>query len=830
MYFRWQHVQRRLPVSGPRGGTEAGNRQTKMAEPGSSTMFLCTRWLALAVLLSFTARHSCSAAPLTIVEAGEARAVIVVQRDQPKATKAGEALQTYVAKMSGVRLPMVREGEAVDNNLKVQLLVGQTEAAKKSGVRFPSGYDTTIRPDIFEEEGYVLKTLGQRIAIGGNNDGPYNGTWYGVHALLEQLGCRWYFPGDWGEVVPHRETITVPDLAIESRPDFASRLVINSGWVPMSPDESAAYSEWISRIGMCPNPYPSVGDGFLAYLVPPNKYFDTNPEFFAMGEDGERHAGEHASLRFYENHTMLCLSNPDVFTESVKNLRATFAGENNIPHASPLGVGISPPDGMPYCYCPECKKMSLNLQYPRYFERTFQSEEFFGFAAKLAREFPDKFISTMAYSLREMVPLGVDIPENIMVLYAPIACDVLHPNDSHLWRRRDLVRALKAWRERTPHIVIYDYNPGLLIGNWVPERDTANMAVNMPIYKQIGIKGFQAEGRKAFMQTWISNYVRGKLLWDAGTDVDALQDDFYNTFFGPAAGPHVRAWWDACDAALLAEPIQVHEDFFINHIYDVAFVGRIRKHIDAALAAPASAVQRQRVAAAALIADHLLAFAEMNEAEKRLEYDAAAGAAGRMVELENRLHETYSFFIENGPGQQSFLFPTGRRKVFESLAAKTNGPDGELVAPLPLEMKFRRDRFNEGIVGSWFAPQLEEHDWGKKNTFYTWDQQDEPEDRVGHDYDGLGWYRSTFHVDPKFKDRPVKFWCGGAINEGWVWVNGQLAGHKRYSIWWAHNHAFELDVSHLIKAGQENQITIRVQNPSEIGGLWRRGFFWSPRQ
>ena len=37
----------------------------------------------------------------------------------------------------------------------------------------------------------------------------------------------------------------------------------------------------------------SVGDGFLAYLVPPNDYFATHPEYFAMDKRGERHAGKH---------------------------------------------------------------------------------------------------------------------------------------------------------------------------------------------------------------------------------------------------------------------------------------------------------------------------------------------------------------------------------------------------------------------------------------------------------------------------------------------------------------------------------------------------------
>ena len=35
------------------------------------------------------------------------------------------------------------------------------------------------------------------------------------------------------------------------------------------------------------------------------------------------------------------------------------------------------------------------------------SEESFRFAVRLAKEFPDKYVATMAYSLREIPPQGV---------------------------------------------------------------------------------------------------------------------------------------------------------------------------------------------------------------------------------------------------------------------------------------------------------------------------------------------------------------------------------------------------------------------------------------
>lgn len=810
------------------------------------------RLLAVGLMLGAVAGQ---ASDLVLVVDGKPNAVILVEaeparpapaesavdakqtgprKSEPALSKNQEAalaLQKYLEKMSGATLPIVEEGRTLEDAPAVRILVGHTTAARELGVVIPSGFDPSIRPEAFEEEGFVLATRENNLIVAGNNDGPYQGTIYAAYALLERLGCRFYFPGEWGEVVPERKTITVPNLNVVSRPDFAVRSIWLSGWVPVTKEESAIYyQDWALKVGFNRNRgegmYPFGSDGSLGALLPPAEYFETHPEFYAMGQDGQRHAAQSAS------HTMLCLSNPEVFAESVKNLQQAFAGERKMGYVTANGFGISPPDGTPYCYCTNCKAASQNFNYPAYVHRTSQSEEFFRFAADLGREFPDKWVGTMAYSLRLMPPQGVVIPSNMTVTIAPISCCVFHPNTHpSCWRRLEFTKMLAQWRRITPHVIIYDYNPGFLLGMWVPERDVANFTANIPVYKKIGIKGFNAEGRKAFMQTWLSYYVRAKLLWNAQTDVAALKKEFYTLFFGPEAGPHVQAWWDACEDALLSSTAHVHEDWLVNHLYTAEFVAGIRKHVDAALAAKASDVQHSRVEAFALIADHLAAYAAMNDAESRLDYPAAAQACQRMTDCKNKLNAIYSFFIsvkqsENPPGH----FAEGRKLHYEDLAARLDGSKGRRVAELPLYIKFTRDRFNEGVIDEWYAPDHDDSGWGMKNTYLTWDQQDPPEDAKGHDYDGYGWYRASFECDKAFAGRPIRLYLGGVINEGWVWVNGLYAGHKSYKLWWGGPHFVDLDVTGLVRPGERNTVAIRVWNDAEIGGLYRRGFLYSPAE
>ena len=766
-----------------------------------------------------------TAADLTLVADGKSNAVIIAAAE----THAGQVaveIQKYIEKMSGATLPIVTEPAADTTGLPVTIAVGHTQLAAKHGVTIPAGFKEVVGdPKVFEEEGFVIKTKGNTIILGGNSDGPYRGTWYAGYEFLERLGCRWYFPGEWGEVVPDKKTVTFPETDLTTKPDFAIRHNSLGGWIPSSAEEGKAFSEWHLKTKNSlsfGSFYPNVGDGFLAYLVPPREFQKDNPDLYAMNKAGSRTQPD------YENSAMLSLVNPKTFELAVQNLRDAFAGKRNMGNVSRNGVGISPPDGAAYDYDPAAVQRNQNFDYPTYIHHAQTSEEFFEFAAKLAKVFPDKWVSTMAYAGREMPPQGVAIPRNIAVMYAPISSCVLHPgNDSKCWRRQETIRIMRQWCRFSPHVSIYDYNPGFLLGAFLPERDVANFTENVKLYKDMKLKGFCPEGRKAFMQTWISYYMRSKLMWDANADVEALKKDFYTTFFGPEAGPFVQQWWDACEAALGATTMHCHEDWLVNHVYTVEFTKRIHPLVEQASKAAMTPKQRERFEAFALIADHLEAFALMEEAEKNLDYAEAARQAQRMEDDKAKLMAIYSFFM--GPVKHP-EFTNGRVIRYTRQAKMLNGETGTLIAAVPLEARFIRDRFNEGVLGEWYLPSYDDKDWGTKNTFLTWDAQDEPEDDKGHDYDGYGWYRFTVDVPRSEVDKPLKLHLGGVISEGWVWINGNYAGHRPWNLWWAGTGALEMDVDATgkVRAG-ENVIAIRVWNNAEIGGMYRRGFLWAPK-
>ncbi|OGV65975.1 MAG: hypothetical protein A2498_07135 [Lentisphaerae bacterium RIFOXYC12_FULL_60_16] len=781
----------------------------------------------LVAVLAFAVGRSLDAADLVLVADGKPHAVIVAAAGT-NAFQAAVEIQKYLEKMSGAKLPILAETEPNTSGMTVTIAVGHTQLAKKSGVRMPSGFKEVVGdPNVFEEEGFVITTKGNQVILGGNDDGPYQGTIYAAYEFLERLGCRWYFPGAWGEVIPETTTVVVPAIDLTSKPDFALRHVSLGGWIPSSKEERATYADWCRKVKFSSGRfYPGVGDGFLGYLLPPKEYQTNEPTLYAMNKAGSRTQREN-----FNNGVMLSLVNPRTFELSVQNLRAAFAGTNQSAIkriVAPNGFGISPPDGAAFDYDPEAVKRNQNFDYPTYVHHAQTSDEFFDFASRLAGMFPDKWVATMAYAGREVPPQGVAIPKNLTVLYAPISTCVLHHgNDPSCWRRSETIMIMRQWCRLTPHVYLYDYNPGFLLGSFVPERDVANFAENVKIYKGMKLKGFQPEGRKAFMQTWISYYVRGKLMWDSKADVEAIKQDFYTTFFGAEAGPHVQQWWDECEKALAATSMHCHEDWLVNHVYTVPFTTRIREHVDKARACAMTPKQKERFELFALIADHLEGFALMEEAEKNLDYVEAAKQAQRMEDDKEKLIAAYSFFMGSVKRRE---FTNGRVIKYGELAQKTGGEAGTLVDAIPLEASFRRDRFNEGVFAEWYLPAHDASGWETKHTFLTWDAQDKPEDEQGHDYDGYGWYRMTVNVPAAMVSKPLSLHLGGVINEGWVWINGNYAGHRAWKLWWAGRDALEMDVdvTGKVKAGA-NVIAIRVWNNAEIGGLYRRGFLWSPK-
>jgi beta-galactosidase len=110
------------------------------------------------------------------------------------------------------------------------------------------------------------------------------------------------------------------------------------------------------------------------------------------------------------------------------------------------------------------------------------------------------------------------------------------------------------------------------------------------------------------------------------------------------------------------------------------------------------------------------------------------------------------------------------------------------------------------------------HDWGMEGPF----KQESPGSTGKLPWEGVGWYRKHFTAPVSDKDCRLSLEVDGAMSYANVWLNGQYVGGWPYGY-----SSWELDLTPYLKAGAENVLAIRLDNPPASsrwypgGGIYR---------
>src|SRR3712207_2372118 len=93
-------------------------------------------------------------------------------------------------------------------------------------------------------------------------------------------------------------------------------------------------------------------------------------------------------------------------------------------------------------------------------------------------------------------------------------------------------------------VVIYDYDQGMLVWRDIPNPSQHVFKQDVQHYRKAGILGIGTESRGATATTFLNLFFRGQLMWNPDANVQAMLDEFYPKFYGPAAKP-MAAYWNA---------------------------------------------------------------------------------------------------------------------------------------------------------------------------------------------------------------------------------------------------------------------------------------------
>jgi len=326
------------------------------------------------------------AGKVVLVEQDQPRAQIVVpEQAVPVVQHAAEELQYHVRQATGVELPIVTEG-AADPAVPHRIYLGDGEAARRAGLSFPGEVEPTEEYARNAKVRWRLKTVGGDLFLAGSdNNGRvgdrYNGTRHGtlfaVYEFLEtELGVRWLWPGELGEVIPRREELVVGPLDREGMERFAE-----AEWYTKlttqrearrwhSPEHwqnfAAAQRKWIlrHRAGVRNTVTYAYGHYFErgSELGPSyiERFFKSRPDFFQQLPDGTR--GYIPGMPEGSHIISMCVGNPDLHRQMIEDWRG-YRQNELVRRGGKVGSGMGwmlnacENDTAAGCTCPLCRAM-----------------------------------------------------------------------------------------------------------------------------------------------------------------------------------------------------------------------------------------------------------------------------------------------------------------------------------------------------------------------------------------------------------------------------------------------------------------------------------------
>ena len=149
----------------------------------------------------------------------------------------------------------------------------------------------------------------------------------------------------------------------------------------------------------------------------------------------------------------------------------------------------------------------------------------------------------------------------------------------------------------------------------------------------------------------------------------------------------------------------------------------------------------------------------------------------------------------------------------------------KLPDPLPTSLDtwlFRTDPLEVGLKEGWHGAKVNEADWLSLRVPSFWAETEE-----AGDYQGYGWYRTTFKAPPEWRGRSIRFLFASVDEQAWVYVNGHLvrehtekSERRSYAELWETPFIAEAKPEQL-QFGRPNVVAVRVHNSKANGGLWR---------
>jgi len=564
----------------------------------------------------------------TLAQDGESRFDIVAIGDAGVEQTAIRELADYLQRISGAQFVVKKQREN-----KPAIFVGTKEQSLFNGkfVHLQARDSFSIRT----QEG----PNGRDIYLVGHDS---TATAFAVYTFLEDLGCRWFMPGEIGEVVPAAKKLTWTRRERTEQPDFIFRQI---WWAYGGPPETAEqFKMWKLHNKVA---YPLIQHGHnLTNTLPPKIYFDEHPEYYAL-VNGERRT------------TQLCTSNPEVVRLVIERINAYFDE-----HPDVEAYSLCPDDNTDFCECDDCRALDVGGADKYLQGKPVVTDRYIHFLNAVAQgiqeRHPGKKVSTYAYVNYSTPPLREKIdPHVVIILTSSVYCGAHGIGDLHCASRQAMKQDLAGWTAAA-EVYIYDYDPTPYNAE-LPWPLFGARWREMAEYLAMGVKGFTFESHNSWATLAPNFYVAAKSMWDAHLDFDALMNDYMQKFFGESAAP-MADYYRTLEAALAAASGKVEwGQLAYPKIFTKNVLGRCRGDIDRAVQSAIDPKVQERVRAVALGFEYLENYIQLRNAvadrptlaEFKAKYNRCLEIIDQLYEMNKDyiLHDVAVDYLNRGIGK-----------------------------------------------------------------------------------------------------------------------------------------------------------------------------------
>ncbi len=698
-------------------------------------------------------------------------AIILSAEPNPDEALAAEEIVNYVQKMSGAKLEIFKGKKAPPGMIPIEIGTSLNSKVKKEILAKGSNPDSLI-----------MEVTPEKIIVAGLSP---RGTLFAAYELLEQLGCRWFMPGEIGEVVPEMKTVSIKTGKSIQIPSFIGRHL-----------QAAGDKAWKrrNRLGGM-----DAGGHGMHFKPDPKKH----PDYYCQ-EDGKP-------------TSQLAVSNPEV----MKNLIA-WAKEYMKKHPDTKYLSMGPDDGGGFGtspwdaddFDPFHGKISVTDRYIKCFNLIL---------AEIQKDYPDVGIAFYSYAQYTRPPVREKPNPKILPVFAPIDVCRLHSIDNPICPERSYIKTLvDGWNKLGVKLFYRGYLFNLA-DQGLPFSMINQVKSEIPYYYKKGFLGCRIECMPMWAHHTPSLYLATKLLWNANADSNTILDDFFRKFYGPAAKP-IKAYFDELEKAYY------NADFHTGNIYDIPHIltPEVMKNLSALLhtaekMAGRNNIYAKRVAmlsfAQAYGKDNLDMIAYLHSFHFKKSLAAYNRAEAKLKEGEKM--NPPLFWPHAGNYLKRFWGDT----VKSAAERVSNG--NKIVAKLPDEWLFIKDPEEGGEKSGFMNPEHSTKDWRPLKTYsLSWSDQ-------GLRYfKGEAWYRTTVKVADKFKNKKIKLWFGGIDDKADVWLNGKKLkcikkGAAPSGIHW------EFDATPALHFGGDNVVVVKISNRevNELGtgGITEPAILWAEK-